>query len=411
MTEQAETRPLSGIKVIELSTFVAAPACGRLMSDLGAEVIKVESFSGDAWRNYGRNMNIPTTDEENPVFDIVNSGKKSVVLNLKKRGGMDIMLKLLAGADVFLTNTRAKSLRRLGLDYETLHVRFPKLVYATLTGFGDCGPEADSPGFDNVAFWGKSGFLVDASIETECSYPVLGPTGVGDTVTGSALFGGICAALLKRNRTNVGEYVTVSLYGSAIWHMGSMILRAQSRYGDKFPKKRLTSNPLVCPYKCNDGEWLMLSILEHDRYFAKLCKIVGLGELVEDPRFKDVETMLQNRSLLIKGLEEKFKSKSADEWKKILIDNNIVCEKLPHFADIENSEQAKANNFIEEFQFANGGSCAMPRPAIQYSDTVMPQTSRGPLLSENTAEVLANELGLSEKEIAELVSDGSVTVR
>lgn len=404
-------RPLDGLKVVELSTFVAAPVCGRLMHDMGADVIKIESFRGDAWRSYGRSMGIPATDDENPVFDIVNSGKKSIALDLKKDKGLEILLKLLENADIFLTNTRAKSLRKLGLDYETLHKKFPKLIYATLTGFGDTGPEVDSPGFDNVAFWGKSGFLVDTSIETECSYPVLGPTGVGDMITGSTLLGGICAALLKRNKTGVGEYVTASLYGAAIWHMGSMILRAQSRYGDNFPKKRLSSNPFVCPYKCSDGEWLMLSILEYDRYFASLCKLVGLSELIGDPRFKNVETMMQNRSYFIQRLEKCFAARTADEWKKLLIENNIVCEKLPHFADIEKSEQAWANNFIEEFKFANGESCVMPRPALQYSETVLPSTTRGPLLAEHTTEVLTKELGMSGDEVNELIADSIVLGR
>ena len=403
-------RPLDGYKVIELSTFVAAPSCGRVMSDMGAQVIKVEAFGGDGWRCYGPSMNIPATDEENPVFDIVNSGKKCITVNLKNAKGMEILMSLLEDADVFLTNTRARSLRKLGLDFASLHARFPKLVCATVTGFGETGPEVDSPGFDNVAFWGKSGFLVDESIQTEGSYPVLAPTGVGDMVTGSMLLAGICAALLKRTRTGVGEYVTISLYGSAIWHMCNMMLRAQSRYGDKFPKGRMTQDPLICPYKCSDGEWLMLTIIEYKRYFATLCRLTGLDAIIDDPRFVDAATMLRHSGELVTMLEEKFALKTADEWKKILIENNIVCEKLPHYSDIENCEQARANKFIEEYKFVNGGSCAMPRPALRFSDTEFPATSRAPLLAENTAEILKG-LGKSDEEIAALVSEGAVTVR
>lgn len=404
-------KPLSGISVVELSTFVAAPSCGRVLGDLGAEVVKIESAGGDVWRSYGKNMHIPTTDEENPVFDIINSGKKSIVVDLKQEKGKEIFYKLLDRADVFLTNVRAKSLRKMEIDYENLHARFPKLIYATLTGFGETGPEVDSPGFDNVAFWGKSGFLVDASIRTEHSYPVLGPTGVGDMITGTTLMGGICAALLKRSRTNVGEYVTVSLYGSAIWHMADMILRGQKQYGDAFPKERLTSNPLVCPYKCSDGEWLMLSILEYDRYFVTLCRTMGLEDLIDDPRFKDVETMLANcRGLFISRLEASFINKTADEWKKILIGQNIVCEKLPHFGDVAESEQALVNGFIKKFPFVNGHSCMMPCPALRFSDTPQAETTYGPLLGGNTREVLV-DLGYGDSEIEELVQSKTVNIK
>lgn len=150
------TKPLSGYKVIELSTFVAAPSCGRLLRDWGADVIKVESGKGDAWRYHGSTHRVTSTEEENPMFDLVNAGKKSVVVDLKSAEGKAVLYDLLSDADIFLTNTRAKSLRKLGLDYESLKERFPKLIYASVTGFGEEGPETDKPGFDLVAYWGTA---------------------------------------------------------------------------------------------------------------------------------------------------------------------------------------------------------------------------------------------------------------
>ena len=404
------SRPLEGFKVVEWSTFVAAPSCGRMLGELGAEVIKIESGKGDAWRYYGTSMKIPITDDENPVFDVVNSGKKSVVLDLRAEKGREVLLKLLEDCDIFLTNTRAKSLRKLKLDYESLHERFPKLIYATLTGFGETGPEVDSPGFDNVAFWGKSGFLADQAIQTEHSYPMLGPTGVGDMITGTTLLSGILASVIKRSRTGAGEYVTASLYGTAIWHMNDMILRAQSRYGDEFPKRRETQNPLVCPYKCADGEWLMLTILEFSRYFASLCTITGNTDLINDPRFATNVAMLENRAELIRRLEASFSTRTADEWKADLIAANMVCEKLPHYADVEHSEQAWANNFIEKFEFGNGGNCAMPCPSIRFSSTPLSHTRRGPLLAEDTKAVL-ERLGYNAEEISAMAASGAVNLR
>ena len=239
------TKPLLGYKVIELSTFVAAPSCGRLLRDWGADVIKVESGKGDAWRYHGSTHRVTSTEEENPMFDLVNAGKKSVVVDLKSAEGKAVLYDLLSDADIFLTNTRAKSLRKLGLDYESLKERFPKLIYASVTGFGEEGPETDKPGFDLVAYWGNSGFLNDLSIDTGTSYPILAPTGIGDVTCGTALFGGICAALLGRERTGKGDYVTISLFGGAIWIMSFMYLRAQQRYGDPFPKHREETPPLL----------------------------------------------------------------------------------------------------------------------------------------------------------------------
>ncbi len=155
--------PLESIKVVELATFVAAPVAGRMLADLGAQVIKVESPAGDGWRDHGPRINPKrfSIKGENPVFDIYNTGKDFISLNLKTAEGKEAFFKLLDEADIFLTNTRPAALKRLGLDYESLKDRYPRLIYAIVQGFGDKGPDKDAPAFDTTAFWSRGGFFRD----------------------------------------------------------------------------------------------------------------------------------------------------------------------------------------------------------------------------------------------------------
>jgi len=405
-----ENRPLSGIKVVELSTYVAAPSCGKLLSDWGADVIKVETASGDSWRTFGTTHKVTATEEENPMFDFVNGGKKSIVLNLKNEEGKEVLFSLLEDADVFLTNTRAKALRKMGLDYDTIKERFPRLIYATITGFGETGPQVDNPGFDVVAYWGSSGFLNDLSIDTGSNYPILAPTGIGDVTCGTSLFGGVCAALLGRERTGKGDYVTVSLLGGAVWIMGFMYLRAQERYGDPFPKQRKNSPPMTAPYRCKDGEWIMLSILEYERYFPSLCNALGIPEIATDPRFANKKDMDAHREELFAILEERFLTKDCAEWREILTACDIVNDKLNHFKDLVSSEQAWVNNYFTTAKFANGGECTMPCPSIQSREIGKFDYKAGPLLGADTAEVLRS-LGYSDEKIEEMKAAGAVSAR
>ena len=198
--------PLSGIKVLDLSTYVAAPVCCRLLADMGAKVIKVERPDGDTWRTTGKAY-VPDrfSDGENPVFDIYNSGKQHIALDLKTPQGKEVFWRLLEQADVFVTNTRPAALRRLGISYEDLKKQFPKLIYGIVLGYGEEGPEKDKPAFDTTGFWSKSGFLRDMATMGEHYAPVNPPFGVGDTITGYLLMGEICAALYRRSQTGLGD--------------------------------------------------------------------------------------------------------------------------------------------------------------------------------------------------------------
>jgi len=405
-------KPFKDIKVIELSTYVAAPACGRILADWGADVIKVESDNGDVFRIFGNGMAVPAHEEENPLFDLANAGKKSVVIDLKTEEGLKVMHELLADADVFLTNNRLKPLKKMGLDYETLKEKYPRLVYALITGFGDKGPEVNNPGFDTVAFWASGGFLADLSVDGPGSYPVATPAAIGDISCGTILFGGIMAALYNREKTGVGDRVTVSLFGAAVWFMGFMNTIAQKKYGYKYPRTRYEGNPVAIPYKTKDGEWVMTSILEHERYFPALCKVLGVEEMGTDPRFSSKKALLDmdNRKALVQLFEERFATKTAAEWVKLLTEADIVHDRLKHLREISESEQAIVNNFMSEFEFTNGEKAMLPRPAIQSANLGVPEYKRGPWLGENTKEVLKS-LGYDEEKIGTMIETNVVKAR
>jgi len=397
-------KPLQGIKVIELATYLAAPTCARVLGDWGADVIKIEAPSGDVWRGYGVNLSTPIAPDENPLFDIPNANKKSLVLDLKDAKCMEILHKLLAQADVFVTNNRISPLKKMGLDYETLKARYPRLIYALLTGYGETGPDMNKPGFDTVAFWASGGFMADMRVDSPGSYPIYTPAGVADILCGTLLFGGISAALLAREKTGKGDKISTSLYGTAIWGMGIMNTITQDKYKYLYPKKRYESKPTAISYACSDGEWMMISVLEYSRYFRALCTLLGVPELADDPRYLLEKDMMkpENKAVLVKIFEERFATKTSAEWDVLLLEADIVHDRLIHFSEISNSEQARVNHFIEEVTFGNGTKAWLPRPSLQSDNLGLPEYNLSRPLGADTKNILT-ELGYSEPEINELL--------
>lgn len=389
--------PLEGIKVVELASFVAAPAAGRMLAEMGADVIRVESTAGDPWRFYGVNCGLPVADEENPLFDLYNLGKRDIQLDTKTPEGKEILLRLLGEADVFITNNRLKSLVRAGLDYDSLKDRFPKLIYGLVTGYGQTGPDVDAPGYDGVAFFSRSGMLADMA--EPGGYPASAPGCVGDGATGAALFGGICAALLNRERTGMGDFVETSLFGNAVWLCGTM--SAFEQYGYHYPKKRSEMGALYTFYKCKDGEWLHLAVTQHDRYWKPLAEALNVPELAEDERFKNAALISRNRAQLIPLLEQAFSQFDYDEIAARLRERDIVFDRMRHYRELSADPQAVANGFVKEHIYENGHSFMMAMLPVHMRNMDETGTGRGPQMGEHTDEIL-KQYGYSEEAILRL---------
>jgi len=400
-------KPMQGVRVLELTTYVAAPVCGRLLADMGADVIKVERLTGDDWRQTAQSYNrTQFSDDANPVFDIYNSGKRCISLNLKDEAGMEAFHKLLAQADVFITNTRPQALKRLGIYYDDLKERYPGLIYAILLGYGEDGPDADLPAFDVTAFWGRSGFLRDMTEQSEQSVPVMAPYSAGDTVTGSVLLAEVCAALFRRERTGKGDFVRAGLYQNAIFTMGTMEIIAQKPWGSKFPRTAVQAG-VQGHYRCADGEWIFATLGYAPANLSKVYRAIGRPELDDDPRTGTIEGRAQNQELVHKILEEGFLAQTSDHWLKVAREMDIPLVRLNHFCDVTEDEQAWANGYLEHVTFRDGQQMTMPRSPLSMDSVGELQTQCAPRLGRHTHEVLC-ELGYRADEIQQMKQAGAI---
>ncbi len=400
-------KPLNGVKVVELSTYVAGPVTARLLADLGAEVIKVEGPKGDAWRETGVSF-LPSefSAEENPVFDIYNAGKKHIVLNLKNSEGLEVLHRLLSEADVFITNLRPAALKRLGLTYDNIKDKYPALIYAILLGYGENGPEAEKPAFDTSAFWAKSGFLRDLSLD---GYePVQPPSSMGDTITGYLLMGEICAALYRKKDTGLGDYVRAGLYHNGIFTMGTMAIACQPPFGRRYPTDRASHGATSGCFECADGEWIYISGYALDK-LPSMYKMIEREDLADDPRFCDADGRWQNRHAHYEEVSGEFLKKPSEHWLALAKEYDLPMIRMGHFHEIATDEQAWANGYLENVTFQNGKTGVMPRSPIEMDSVGELKTIPAPKAGADTAEIL-KKLGYTEDQLKTMEASGAISI-
>lgn len=381
--------PLSGIKVVELATVVAAPTAARVLCDFGADVIKIESLKGDDMRSAGNSEHVPCTDDYNPLFTITNSNKKLIAINLKTAEGKELLKALLQDADVFITNIRLRSLERLGLDYPTLSQEFPRLVYAHFSGYGTAGPDAQKPGFDSTAFWLRNGPVVDW--QTADAYPFYPSYAFGDLATSSAFLSGILMALLGRDKTGRGTLVKTSLLSSGIWCNGISAVSSQSQFGGSAPLDPIRPpDPFSAVYRCADGRWIGFYCNNYDNEIEKFARIFGIEDILTDERWQSVERLHATDAIAEakQRMNEIFLQKDSGEWARIFTENNVSYEIAYSAEHIEKDEQAWANGYLEEVSFGEGRRVAMPTPPIQFADFERRSYTPTGALGSDTDEIL-----------------------
>lgn len=399
---------LKGIKIVDFTTYAAAPCSVRMLDDWGADVIKVEGFSGDPMRAFGANLgDTPYTEEENPVWEYENGNKRGISVDLKTEKGMEIMNKLLSEADAFVSNVRAASLDKLGLSYEKLHEKYPKLVVGVISGYGLYGKDAPRPGYDVVAFWAKGGALIDMSPDGKA--PVTAPYATGDHTCGLALASGILGGILKAKNTGIGEKIVVSLYGTSIWANSLMIIGTQ--YGVQYPQSRYNpGNPLINSYKCKDGKWITLTILAYERYWDTFCDIFGLDDIKNEPAYRKLQTVVADKEILehcVRRIEEQFILQDREYWAEKLVEADIPFERTLQWKDIPTDQQAIDNNYVKEFKMKSGNTFMLPMTPVQFEGNEGLDSKPAPLLGEHTEEVIS-ELGYSKAEIEQMIKDGII---
>ena len=399
-------KPLEGIRVIELANYVAAPIVCRICADLGAEVIKLEGRGGDAWRATSMG-HTHTGHDENPLFDIFNVGKKSISLNLKSDEGKEVFHKLLENADILVTNTRHQSLVKLGLDYESLKDKYPRLIYATLTGYGYEGPDCNAPGFDNIAFWSRPGFSADMSIDAPGSYPVNSRYAMGDTIAGTTLFGGVMTALYQREKTGKGDFVTMSLYNAGIWAFGGSIVMAEKPYCHEYPEKRNFGVPTNLPFRCADGEWIRCTFFEFERYAERFFGALNMSEVPKQLGLVTMADAMDAAETLVPQFEKAFATKTSTEWLQIFRELDVVCGRLNHFADVLEDEQAWANEYIQKYECTNGAERILPTCPVRLGSQGAIKLGKPMLYGEHNETVLKS-LGYSDEQIKQMIEKGAL---
>ena len=339
-----EDAPLAGTRIVELGVWVAGPAAGGILCDWGAEVIKVEPPTGDPMRAVFA-LAAGASESRNPPFDLDNRGKRSVVLDLRTERDREIFDRLLETADAFVTNLRVDALERLGLDHASVLARHPRLVYASVTGFGLDGDDRDRAGYDIGAFYARSGFA--ASMTVGDQPPPALRSGKGDHVTGLAAAGAILAALLRRERTGRGGLVETSLLRTGMYVTG-WELGIQMRFGKSLPPedRAVASTPLVNCYRTADDRWFWLIGLEADRHLPGLLRAIGRSELADDERFATARDRRLNAAAFIAELDVVFATRSRDEWAKLFAEHDVWWAPVQSLAEAVADPQARAAGAI-----------------------------------------------------------------
>lgn len=401
-------KPLAGIKVVEVAMWAFVPAAGGILSDLGATVIKVEPPSGDPLR--GLQTGIANTG--NNAFDLswesYNRGKQSITLDLKQAAGREVLYKLLEDADVLLTNLLPPARRSLQIDAETIRARFPKLIYASGSGVGQLGPEADKGGFDSITFWARGGISSSISAD-DAEYPV-GPPGpaFGDTLSGAMLACSITAAIAQRALTGHAAVVDVSLLGTAMWSMQRYIAQATHDNVARFPKPVIDrpNNVLVNNYRTRDGRFVALCMLQADRYWPRFCAVAGRNDLATDPRFVDARARRANLAACVAEMKALFASKTLSEWREILAQQEGQWDVVQHVGELKDDCQVKANNYLQQIKCDDGQTLPLVSVPMQFDGEVLP-ARRSPDLGMHSDVILAS-LGYDEQAVIDLKVAGVV---
>ncbi|HWL20417.1 MAG TPA: CoA transferase [Bradyrhizobium sp.] len=393
-----------GLKVLDCASFIAAPAAATVLSDFGADVIKIEPpGTGDPYRNLPNLPGYPSS-EHNFAWMLEARNKKSLALDLSKPEGQAVLHRLAADADVFITNYPPAVRQRLGITHEHLAPHNERLIYASFTGYGEKGKEANKPGFDSNAYWARSGLmdLVRADIDTT---PARSIAGMGDHPCAMAFYGAIVTALYKRERTGKGSHVASNLMANGVW-AASVLAQAKlcgAKFAERRPRERAL-NAVTNHYKCQDGRWIILSLLNEERQWPTLARCLGREDLVADARFATKPDRHQRSIELIKIFDEIFATRPLAEWRKLLDGNGLVFGVVGILDDIPNDQQMLDNDVLVPFE--NDTMLTINSPIwIDGARKVQPR--RPPAIGEHSDEIL-RKAGYDEASIQKLRASGAV---
>ncbi len=397
--------PLTGIRIVELGMWVAGPGAGGILSDWGAEVIKIEPPTGDPARTFGGMLGVD--DGTNPPFDLDNRSKRSIAIDLSSAAGQAIVRDLIAEADVFLTNIRLDALARIGLASDEVLAENPGLIYALVTGYGVEGPDANRRAYDIAAYWARSG-IADALAPPGSELPFQ-RGGMGDHSVAMTAAAMISAALVHKQRTGEGQLVTTSLLRQGAYTIGFDVnVALMWGYNIQVGRRHNMRNPAMNNYTAGDGKRFWIVGLEVERHWPPLARAVGHPEWLVDSPYSTAALRAENAEQMIAALDEIFLTKTLDEWAEIFEqDKDFIWSPVNTVNDLIVDPQFHAAGGIVTVPDEDAGSLMLATPADFYGTPAGPRF-RPPRLAEHTRAILA-ELGRSEAEVDKLFADGAVS--
>jgi crotonobetainyl-CoA:carnitine CoA-transferase CaiB-like acyl-CoA transferase len=400
-------KPLEGIRVLEWGVYHAGPGGTAILCDMGAEVIKVEQPGiGDPVRGAEyKDVTLKLSDSTSLFYAGSNRGKKSITLNVEHPQGRQIAYNLVRKSDVFFTNLRSSTIKKMLMDYQTLSQINPRLVYASVTGFGDRGPDADRGAFDYQG-QGRSGMMY--SFGEPNTPPLLGQFGIVDQATAIMASYQIVLALFMRERFGMGQEVNVSLLGTASYLLYFNYL-VPLITGHEIPRhEQAGAGALRNYYQCQDGNWLVLTQRPSEKGWKEVCRVLGHPDLADDPRFNGERKRMENSRELIPIFNKVFASKPRDEWLRLCAEKNIPICAVNTITEAINDPQMMENDYIVDFEHPNMGRIKIPGFPIHFSQAQVNNNLLAPELGEHTDSVLKEIGGYSDKDIAQFREDGVV---
>jgi crotonobetainyl-CoA:carnitine CoA-transferase CaiB-like acyl-CoA transferase len=404
MSEPPLTGPLAGLVVLDVSSFIAAPAAAVALADFGADVIKIEPpGDGDPHRNSFRNASYPQSDRNFP-WQLDGRLKRSLALDLKNDSARPVLERLIQRADVMIVNFPPPARERLKLRWEDIEPVNPRLIYCSLTGYGETGPDRDRPGFDVTAYFGRSGILDAARYED--GPPGLSLPAQGDRATAMTLVAAILLGLRQRDRTGKGCWVGTSLYANGVWSNGTSA--AGALVGAHLPPRQSPDKPrnaLTNLYRTRDDRWLQLLLVRDDRLWPVLCKAIERPDLAEDPRFTERADRRARSLELVQELMPVFAARTYAEWEQIFAGTGIPFGVIGRTADVVQDEQAAHAGI-----FADTDNPDVPRTVnnpIRLGFAEPRKAGPPPTVGQHNEEIL-RDAGFAVAEIAALRKSGAL---
>lgn len=397
------TKPMEGVRVVELATYVFVPAAAAVLSDWGADVLKIEHpVFGDPGRNTAA-WGVPNmVNGVAHLWEAVNRNKRALALDVSEPEGHDVLMQLIDETDVFLTNFLPPAQRKLRITPEEVLDRNPRIVYGRGSAQGPTGAQAERGGFDGISYWGRSGAALGVTPpDSEWPLAMPGP-GFGDLQTGMALAGGIAAALFHRDRAGQGGVVDVSLMSAGLWAMGMTISGTSVLDADTLPHQHHGSspNPLVSVYRTKDGHYVALAFMQSDRYWPEFCMVVDRLDWLVDERFVDAAARAANSETCTAALEELFAQHTLAEWEELLGRQEGQWDVLLPAGRVRDDAQARANGYVQRVEHDGEGKIVLVPAPVQF-DGEAPVLGRAPALGADSEAVLRDH-GFDEEAIGQL---------